>query len=182
MNTILNLLSLQANAVENQTTKNILQDSAVRVQSMMVLYDKLFRSGYNSDISVKEYFTSLIKEIISIFPQEKLVNVKTQLDDIILNVKILSPIGIVFNELITNSIKYAFPNLSEGIITITAIKNENLITIIFEDNGIGMPESINFENTTGFGLQLVKILINQINGSIVIERKKGTKFVIKFEG
>ncbi|PKL15147.1 MAG: hypothetical protein CVV49_21865 [Spirochaetae bacterium HGW-Spirochaetae-5] len=93
---------------------------------------------------------------------------------------IVFPMGIIVNELLTNIMKYAFIGRESGIITVSAIKNENRVVISLGDNGRGIPESINFESSTGFGLNLVGMLTSQIGGSIRIERGGGTKFVLEF--
>jgi len=180
MNTISGLLSLQANDQENAEIKNTLLDSAGRVRSMMVLYDKLYRSEINSSLSIKEYLPSLIDEIVGIFPKNTLVKIETSMDDITLTAGTLSSLGIIINELITNSMKYAFSGRNDGIITVTAVQDGNRVSIIFEDNGCGLPESVTFENSTGFGMQLVGMLVGQINGTINIVREHGTRFIIEF--
>ena len=181
MNTVYALLAIQANSLDNSILKNILLDAAGRIQSMRVLYDKLYFSETNCAVSIRDYFPALIDEIISIFPQKEWVSIETQIDDILLNAKTLSPLGIIINELITNAMKYAFPNRNNGIITISASKIDSHIFVTFTDNGIGMPEAISFESSTGFGLQLIEMLIKQLKGSVVIERQQGTKFIIEFD-
>lgn len=178
MNTMTSLLNLQSKTQDNPETKNILQDAAGRIRSMMVLYDKLYRSGNIRTISVKEYFSSLINEIVNLFPKKGQIKIQTQIDDIILGVDILSSLGIILNELITNAMKYAFSGRDKGVISIIVSNKENGVLIIFEDNGIGIPESVSIENSTGFGLQLIGLLAGQINASIKLERQNGTRFII----
>ena len=175
------LLNMQANARTDEASKNVLFDAAGRVQSMSVLYDKLYRSEHTAAVSLKEYFPDLIYEIAGIFPQKKSVKIKTDIEDIILDAKILSMLGILVNEIITNSMKYAFTGRSDGVITVTASKREKCIEITIADNGAGIPEGVTFENSTGFGMQLVGMLTEQLNGKVWIERGDGTKFVLEFD-
>ena len=77
--------------------------------------------------------------------------------------------------------KYAFSNQTKGIISVTATKRDELVRIIYQDNGKGIPANINFDNTSGFGLQLIKLLSDQMHGSIKIERENGTRFILEFE-
>lgn len=160
--------------------QSILQDSAGRVQSMMVLYDKLYRSENAGVVSIKDYFPSLILEIINLFPKTKLVKIESELDDIRLNTLVVTPLGIILNELITNTMKYAFSEDMDGLIRVTARQKESLITLIYEDNGKGIPNSISFDKPTGFGLLLIKMLVKQINGTVTMEVKNGTRFIIEF--
>lgn len=180
MNIISGLLALQAGTHDDLQTNYILLDAAGRVQSMMILYDKLYRSEISGNLSIKDYLLSLINEIINIFPRHESIKIRTQIDDVCLNSQKLSTLGIIINELITNSMKYAFPDRTEMVITVTASKKENSMLIIFEDNGPGIPESVTFENSSGFGFQLIDMLITQLNGSIRIERGNGTRFIIEF--
>lgn len=181
MNTIFSLLTLQADAQDNRTNKNILSDAAARVQSMMILYDKLYRSENENELSLREYFPSLINEIAGIFFQKSPVKIHTELDDIILPAKTISTLGIILNELITNSMKYAFNETVNGLIKVTATKKGNLIVITVEDNGSGISECVLSETTPGFGMQLVAMLVEQLNGSIAVERENGTRFILEFK-
>ena len=180
MSTISGLLNIESETAKNFPIKNILQDSAGRVRSMMVLYDKLYRSENKESISVKEYFPQLISEIIRLFPLHETVEVETTIDDIILDAKPLSSLGILINELITNTMKYAFNKFENSKIRITIKKMNDYILLIYSDNGIGIPDYISFENPNGFGLQLIKMLVKQIKGSIILERKNGTQYTIQF--
>ncbi len=181
MNTIYGLLTLQADDQENADTKNTLLDSAGRVRSMMILYDKLYRSEINSSLTLSEYLPSLIDEIVNIFPKKSSVKIETNIGDIVLTARILSSLGIIINELITNSMKYAFNGRNDGIISVTASKNGKRVSIVYRDNGSGIPETVTFENTTGFGMQLVGMLVGQISGTVVIERDNGAGFLIEFD-
>ncbi|PKL17172.1 MAG: hypothetical protein CVV49_12615 [Spirochaetae bacterium HGW-Spirochaetae-5] len=181
MNTIYGLLTLQSDDQENDDIKNILLDSAGRVRSMMILYDKLYRSEISSSLSLCEYLPSLIDEIVSIFPRKTSVKIETHIDDIVLTARVLSSLGIIINELITNSMKYAFNGRNDGIISVTASKSGKRVSIIYQDNGSGFPEAVTFENTTGFGMQLIGMLVGQIGGTVVIERDTGAGFLIEFD-
>ena len=109
------------------------------------------------------------------------VNVETRVDDIVLDARTLSPVGIIVNELLTNAVKHAFADKDSGRMAVSFSIKGGHATLIVEDNGIGIPESVNIETTTGFGLQLVTILVEQLEGSLLLKRKDGTKFVVEFE-
>ena len=176
MNTIAALLSMQADQI-NHETSSILKYAEGQVQSMMVLYDKLYRLDDVSKLSLKEYLPSLIEEIVGIFSRS--VKIESHIEDIVLDAKLLSSLGIIINELITNSMKYAF-NGNEGLIKVHASITGNLISLEYQDDGIGLSESVTFENPVGFGLELIQMLVEQIDGTIRIERGNGTKFVLEF--
>ncbi|HEY1405962.1 MAG TPA: sensor histidine kinase, partial [Spirochaetota bacterium] len=178
---MVSMLSLQAHAQKNDVVKNILNDAAGRFQNMIVLYDKLYCTENENEISIKKFVSTLISDVIGVFYCPVPVRTNFSIDDFTISGKILSPLGIMINELVTNSIKYAFKDRESGLISVSLFKTENTVTLIYEDDGIGLPDSITTEKSSGFGMQLVGILIKQINGSIKIERNKGTRFVITFE-
>ncbi len=181
MMVIRSLLSMQAESQGNPETAGILLDAASRVQSMMVLYDKLYRAENTQELPLREYLTALVGEIIHIFPEKKSVKVETHIADIMLGSEVLSPLGIMINELITNSMKYAFAGRAGGLISVSASILGNTVSLEYGDDGIGLPESVTFENSTGFGMQLIKGLVAQIDGSITLVREAGARFIIEFE-
>jgi len=181
MNTIYGLLVLQAEALNEPLAIAALHDAGNRVKSMQLLYDKLYRSAGYSDISIIEYLPPFIDEIVSNFPNKNLVGIETNIEDFILSTTKLQPLGIIINELLTNIMKYAFIGKREGLISVSAHQKDNHVMVTIADNGNGMPESISFDNSTGFGLVLVNALTQQIGGTIRIERGQGTKIVLEFE-
>ncbi len=181
MNTISGLLALQESAMEVPAAVDALGDARSRVQSMMVLYDKLYRSDDFKEVSVKEYLPALISEITVNFPNSRIVKIESSIEDFILDVKILVPLGIIVNEIITNIMKYAFSGRDSGIITASAAFKDGHAIFALGDNGIGIPESITIENSTGFGMQLVGMLTEQIGGKIKIQRGDGTRFILEFD-
>lgn len=180
MNTINGLLSLQADSLTDPAAVDALKDAESRVQSMMVLYDKLYRSDNFNEVSIKEYLPGLIKEIIDNFLNRKNIQIESSIDDFTLEVQTLVPIGIIVNELLTNTMKYAFTGRERGLIKISAELTNGKVVMKIEDDGVGIPETVTFENSSGFGMQLVGMLTEQINGSIMIERGSGTRFVLEF--
>jgi PAS domain S-box-containing protein len=181
MNVVMSLLSLQSDTMKDPSAINAMQDAGNRIRSMMLLYDKLYRSSDFREISTRGYLTTLIGEIVNNFPKRGSVTIETYIDDVILDAKTLSPIGMILNELLTNIMKYAFTGRGNGVITISLSVRDTHATLIIKDNGIGIPESIDIATSTGFGMQLVGMLAEQLEGTIRIERENGTRFVLEFE-
>ncbi len=180
MNTIKGLLTLQISAEENKSTVASLQDAESRVQSMIMLYDKLFCSENYRELSIKSYLQTMADEIINNFPNRGKVKLEINIEDFILNVKVLAPLGIIINELLTNIMKHAFIDMDNGIITVSVTLKDTLATLVMHDNGKGLPENRTMDESSGFGLSLVNMLVEQIGGSIVVERGEGTKFILTF--
>ncbi|BDH80190.1 hypothetical protein MTTB_15690 [Methanothermobacter tenebrarum] len=108
------------------------------------------------------------------------VKKRLEIENIQLDLDTAIPLGLIINELVTNSIKYAFPT-GKGTITIKLTTKNNKITLTVADNGIGLPENINIEKTETLGLKLVNILTKQINGKLTLKTNQGTKYKITFK-
>jgi PAS domain S-box-containing protein len=180
MSSMMSLLSLQSTALKNPEAVAALLEARDRMRSMGVLYDKLYRSENLREMSIKDYLPPLVDEIVGVFPNWGMVKIDKRIDDIVLGVKALAPLGIIVNELITNAMKHAFAGREDGSISISASAKGDRMTLIIEDNGNGLPESVDIANSGGFGLQLVNMLTAQIDGTIRIERRKGARFVLEF--
>jgi two-component sensor histidine kinase len=180
MSTMSGLLSLQAGSLKDPVAVSALGDAGNRIQSMMLLYDKLYKSTAYGELSIAEYLSSLIDDIVSNFANAGAIRVEKKLEDFVLEVRLLQPLGLIVNELLTNIMKYAFAGRAQGIITVSASLEDGLVSLAIADDGSGMPESIDFENSSGFGILLVKALTQQIKGSIGIERGSGTRILLEF--
>jgi PAS domain S-box-containing protein len=181
MNTISGLLMLQAASISDPAAVTALNDARSRVQSMMIMYDKLYRSEDYRKMPVKEYLEKFIDDIFVIFENSRQVRIEKDIEDFVLDTKILFPIGIIINELITNAFKYAFPDGKEGKINISVKKLNNTITLLIKDNGIGVPDKIAASASGGFGLNLVSALSEQIGGEVKITGDNGTAVEILFK-
>jgi len=172
---------LQADALVDPSSIAALNDARSRVMSMMIIYDKLYRSADFRNIQVRDYLVNLINEIFSTFPGRKNLNIQYVVDEFILDSKVLFPMGIIINELLTNSMKHAFPGGREGKINVSVtIDENNLIEASISDDGIGIPESVDLNSTQSFGLNLIDLLVRQIKGSVAVRIVGGTEFIIKF--
>ncbi len=181
LNTVAGLLEMQIDALKESAAIDALKNARNRVLSMMLMYKKLYYSENFSDLSFKEYLSPLVDEIIGIFPNNTIVKVEKNIADFIIDSKKLSDLGIIINEVLTNTMKYAFKARNNGLITISAIHSGNHVTITLSDNGIGIPESFSIRSAGTGGLQLVYMLAQLIHAEVKIERDKGTKFTMKLD-
>ncbi|MEI6388340.1 MAG: PAS domain-containing protein, partial [Spirochaetota bacterium] len=181
MNTIQSLLALQAEFAHDPTVAAALDDARNRLRSMEILYDKLYRVERYDAISANDYLPALVKEIVSVFPNSDLVEVTTEVGDFMLAPRQMTAVGILVNEIVTNSMKYAFRSRGGGCIFLTAALTERRVRIAIRDDGVGFPSDVDIGNSKGFGMTLVGGLAKQLGGSIRIERGQGTTFVLEFE-
>ena len=180
MSAIKGLLELQMDTLEDPLTVSALKAAESRIQSMIVLYEKLHMTRYSREVGIKEYFSDLVDEIINLFPNSNCVVIRKEIEDFTLGQNKLFLIGIIINELLTNIMKYAFSNYEKGVIVFKSMVKENNVIIEVSDSGRGLPASFNLNEPKGFGLQVVTMLIGQLHGSISAENSNGTKFILLF--
>ncbi|GAB1483393.1 hypothetical protein MASR2M78_22090 [Treponema sp.] len=180
MNTISSLLYLQADSLDNEAATAALNDAAGRIESMKIVHEKLYKSSVLQKLSIKDYLESLIEEVISHHSIGKDISVIQNIHDGMIDTQKIKYIGIIINELLTNSMKYAFVGKETGSINIGFTIIEELATLDVSVNGIGINEDIDFGNSKGFGLQLVQALTEQLGGRIRIEHGRGTRIVLEF--
>jgi two-component sensor histidine kinase len=132
-------------------------------------------------MSVRDYLPALIDEIVTNFPNGRSVTVVKKIDEFVLDAKILQPLGIIINELLTNCMKYAFTGMEGGRISVLVTEDSGRVLLTIQDNGTGILGSADFANSSGFGIQLIHMLAQQLRGSIRFERGDGTTAILEFE-
>ena len=178
------LLNLQSRLIKDGEALAAIEESRQRIQSMGLIHEQLYRSEDFTSIDMKEFILDLVRtqRAMSIGGKKR-VEYDIRIDNIFFEVDMATPVGLIINEIITNSLKYAFPERDDGIIGISlaALKNDEYELLIF-DNGIGLPQEIVPDTTKTFGLYLVKMLVEaQLKGSLEIDRTTGTRFIIRFK-
>ena len=157
---IYSLLSLQSDHIQDELILDMFRDSKHRVRTMVLIHEKLYRSQDLSKIDFGEYVNALTTDLLNSYALSfSALNLKTRVDGVHLSVDTAVPCGLIVNELVTNCLKYAFPDAQEGEINIELQKNGgDEFTLIVGDNGIGFPKEFDFRNTDSLGLQLVNSL------------------------
>ena len=175
---ISSLLNLQIRKIDDPKTIEVLKDCQSRVLSMALVHEHLYKGKDFSRIDLKNYIHSLGMQLSQSYgTANEIVRFDLNTPDIYVDINTAIPLGLIINELITNSLKYAFKGRKEGKLSITATEDPQSLTLIVADNGVGMPDSITLENQTSLGLRLVKTLTGQLHGTVTIDRTRGTKFV-----
>ncbi|MFZ2498137.1 MASE3 domain-containing protein [Methanosarcina sp.] len=206
---ITSLLDLQAEkfskreAVQTQEILNAFKDSQNRVISMALIHQELYKSRDMATLDFASYLQKLTADLLNSYIVEgQNVSLKLNLEPIYLDMDTAIPLGIIVNELISNSLKHAFQPERRGEIRISLCRSENskrsrekfadpeenigfksekrlLYTLVVADNGAGLPE-VDIENTDSLGLQLINLLVDQIDGHLELKRDEGTEFIISF--
>ena len=182
MQIISSMLKLQSVHVTDENALNLFKNCQNRVRSMSLVHEKLYRSKDLSRTNFGDYINSLMRNLfISYGVSEKRIRYNIEAKDIFLNISTAIPCGLIINELITNSIKFAFPDDKKGHIIIKLSKDKkDKFTLIIRNDGIDFPEEIDLENPSSFGMQLVNILTQQLHAESDIVRKGGTTFKFIF--
>jgi two-component sensor histidine kinase len=178
---ISSLLELQTKGIKDKKALNLAEDGKNRIKSIALVHEKLYQNE-GGLIDFKAYLQLLVKELSAIYNRDSNVKTNLNLEDIHFDVDRAVPLGLIINELMTNSYKYAFNDQNEGILNITIHKsNEKEYTLIVSDNGTGLKPEINFENIESVGLKLVTSLVKQIRGTLSYKTNNGAHFEICFK-
>ena len=178
---ISSILNLQSSFVKDEKTLEILDESRNRIRSMAIIHENLYRTTNFSSIDFTSYLQNLCTNLISSYHvYSGIVEFKDEMEKIDLVLDQAIPCGLLVNELITNSIKYAFPSKQEGQITVGLEEKDETIYLRIEDNGIGLPKDFDMMKTDTLGLQLVSTLVEQLDGEITVRNHQGTKYLITF--
>jgi|GEM_PF-368871 len=182
MQIVSSLLNLQTKYVDGDETQNVLRESQGRVKTMAMIHEKLYRSNDFTHIRFDEYIAKLVSDIFySCNVNKERIEPVLCVEEVTLNIETAIPCGLIINELISNSLKYAFPNDASGKISLSLLKSGKNYELTISDDGVGFPKSLDFRNTDSLGLQLVTNLVDQIDGQIELNTDHGTKFHIEFK-
>lgn len=174
------ILQLQTNSSNNPEIKSVLRDTAGRVTTMQVLYEKMLLEKNYKLTSVKDYLENLITHITNLYPNNIKLVIKKQIADFQLDSSRQISLGIIVNELLTNIFKYAFSGKDNGLIEITLTVEKRNAILIIQDDGNGLPENFNLKEQKGFGIMLIDLYSQQLDGSFTIVNNNGTKSTLQF--
>ncbi|MEM8528403.1 MAG: tetratricopeptide repeat protein [Bacteroidota bacterium] len=179
---ISSLLSLQSAQVKDEATLEAMRESRNRVRSMALIHQKLYQRENLAGVEMRDYFKTLSKGILTSFGiKSDQIAVKTEMEEIEMDVDYAIPIGLIVNELLTNSMKYAFPKEKKGEISISLSEmGDNQLKLVVADSGIGNSDEQSTSGT-GFGSQLVQLLTMQINGKLEVLLEDGRKTILHFK-
>lgn len=179
---ISSLLSVQSKYLIDRHDVDLFRESQDRVKSMALVHEKLYQSNDLAYIDFPSYIDRLATNLFRSYGGGS-GNIKLFMDvaDVKLNVDTAIPCGLIVNELVTNSLKYAFPDNRNGTISIILRPENGQCLLEVSDDGIGIPENFRIDNSNSLGLQLVTMLSSQLDGTIAIDVTKGTRFTILFK-
>ncbi|MDD4137582.1 MAG: histidine kinase dimerization/phosphoacceptor domain -containing protein, partial [Methanoregula sp.] len=176
---IASLLNLQSRYIKDESTLAAIRESQNRVKAMALVHEKLYRSEDLSHIDLNEYLRFLATGLFQFYDaKSRGIRFRLDMHDVNVDINTAIPLGLIINELISNSLKYAFPHGRSGEVSISIKKEDHTLTVLFHDDGVGIPENQDWRNTHSLGLQLVNSLTDQMDGTIELDRTAGTHFTM----
>jgi len=184
MQIISSLLNLQSMALDDKQMLHVIQEIQNRIKSLSLVHEKLFEAKDLSNISLKDYIEDLAQVLLASYQgSNKRISITVDVENVFMSLDSITVCGLIINELVSNSLKYAFPDEETGNIQIALHStNKGEIELCIRDNGIGLPEGLDFENPKTLGLKLVRGLAeDQLRGKIELKGEKRSDFLITFK-
>ncbi|MCB9205096.1 MAG: PAS domain S-box protein, partial [Flavobacteriales bacterium] len=183
MQVISSILNLQSSYIEDETALGILRESQDRIKSMSFVHESLYQSKTLSEVNFAEYIQNITRNLYHSYSRpEGGIGLNFELENIYLNLDTSIPCGLIINEVVSNSLKYAFAGREKGVIEVVFSKlSDGKLKLIISDDGIGLPDNFDIENAESLGLQLVTTLVTQVSGELEIDNSNGTRFTIVFK-
>ena len=178
---ISSILNLQSSFVHDENTLEILQESRNRIRSMAIIHENLYRTEDFSSINFADYLVNLVTNLIASYRIQEVINLDSNVDEIDLILDQAIPCGLLVNELITNSLKYAWDKKQVGTIRMELKQSGSRVTLIIADDGSGLPNNFEDMSSDTLGLQLVVTLVEQLDGELTVNVKNGTEYLINFD-
>lgn len=173
------LFSLKISSGMPAEAKNVLVESRNRVLSMSLIHNRLYNNHKLTDVNFEQYTAELISEINRSYPSiSGSVNVTTDIGDVVLNINVAVPCGLILNELLTNCYKHAFANKDRGEIHVSFRGDQTTYTMSVRDNGVGLVDG--YQDKESLGMSVIEALSEQLNGSYSYTHENGTRFTLSF--
>jgi PAS domain S-box-containing protein len=179
---ISSLLCMQSDILDDPTAVAALRESQQRVYSMALIHDRLCSSRTIEELNFGEYAETLIHELFHGYSSSasKVISC-LNLAPVTLTIDQAIPCGLILNELVTNALKYAYPDGRAGEIRVDLSASEaGEVALTVRDHGVGLPVSVDWKNSKSLGLPIVDLLTQQIGGKLTVERSPGAMFTVKF--
>ncbi|HON77401.1 MAG TPA: cache domain-containing protein [Spirochaetota bacterium] len=176
---ISSLLNLQADYIENPHDLNVFKNSQAQILSMAAIHEKLYQSGNFSNINMKDFLQDLLYQLQCFYnDRNSEIDIGIDVDNVVVSIEYAIPLSMLINEIVTNSLKYAFPGGSGGIHISFSKVEETKFSLIIYDNGIGFTDDAALHDKRTFGLTLIDTLVRQLNGEMTRRTDNGTRYEI----
>jgi len=179
---VASLIGLQAEAIKDGRFLRLLKDSQNRVRAISLVYEKLYQAGAATRIDFADYVQALVIHLAHVTETDlNRVRIRTDLRKSPLDIRTAVPCGLIANELVANALQHAFPGNRRGTIQVSLRPlSGRAYRLVVADSGVGCPPRINPRTAKTLGFQIVAMLTNQVDGTLLMKRTKGTRFEIVF--
>ncbi|WP_245527575.1 histidine kinase N-terminal 7TM domain-containing protein [Methanosalsum zhilinae] len=178
---ISSLINLEKRNLNDELLEAVLTRSQTRIRSMSIAHEKLYEADDYANINMPDYVKQISDYLIQLYKQNENVMVHVNVENVNLGIDTATPVGLLLNEMITNSLKHAYPSQKSGNIYIGFRSVDDSYVFTVSDDGIGLPENIDPKKSNSLGLKLISMLTQQLHGNLHINRTRGTKFTINFK-
>ncbi|GAB4134368.1 MAG: hybrid sensor histidine kinase/response regulator [Bacteroidia bacterium] len=178
---ISSLLNLQSENITDPKTLVLFEDLRNRVNSMALIHEKMYQSRNLVNLDIRSYIDDLVRSLIDTYDTNKNIHLHSNIEDHPFHIDTVVPLGLILNEIISNSLKYAFRDRKDGDLYVTLIKaDQDHFLLEVADNGVGLSPEFDLKKSSTLGMQLIQMLAEQINGEIEVYRSPGTRYRITF--
>lgn len=180
---IISMLELQVQDIDDERIVSIFRDTEHRIRAMALVHEKLYQSQDLSEIDLGSYLEEVVHSLVGNMVLAGKIHLSIEVEPTPINIDYAVPLGLVVNEIVTNSVKHAFPGSRTGTLSLRLSRDQGTkIRLEIGDDGVGLPESVSIQECSSFGMQLVNSLIKvQLRGKVSVDRRGGSHFLIVFD-
>jgi two-component sensor histidine kinase len=172
---------MQSRYIKDEASKNIFKESQNRARSMALIHELLYQSSDLKSINFGNYIRTIAEELFRMYvTDQSVIKLNLNVEEVMVDINTAIPLGLIVNELVSNSMKHAFLNGRSGKINIEFKLDAPDYFLVVSDNGIGFSKDKDYKNSDTLGLRIVNSLTEQIEGKIKLDKTNGTKFTIQF--
>lgn len=180
---IISLMDLQVQDIEDEQVRTLFHETENRIRAMALVHEKLYQSQSLSDIDLGSYLQEIAESLLATMVVGNRIKLMSNFESVPINIDYAVPLGLVINEIVTNAVKHAFPGKRSGSICLSIKKNQDdEIVLVVGDDGVGLPEDIDVQNSTSFGMRIIitSLVKMQLKGTLTVNREYGTRYLIRF--
>ena len=177
MQVIASLLNLQSNEAAGTVAEEQIKSAHNRIMAMALVHEKLYQSPDLINIEFEPFILNMAKNLLNIYGKRQNIKLEMNINNTLLNVNAAITYGLIINELLTNSLRHAFPGDRKGVLSLQLTEDNGHLVLIVEDNGVGLSDDLYLNGET-LGMKIVKLLTKQLNATLEINQEEGLKITI----
>lgn len=177
---VTSLLRLQSQRSDDPRLRRSLDDSVQRIQAMAMLHQQLSVADAQSELAFGSYLQALTGNLAEAYGASDRVRIEVQVENACLDLQTATPVALIVNEVVSNALKYAFPDGRRGTILVRLVRRAGACELVVEDDGVGLPPNLDWRQASGLGMRIVRALCDQLEGAAEYDSDGGTRFRLRF--